>query len=285
MSKAVPGRIVVSLLVSLSFGCGHGASPAALAQGTNRDEAKSNTAAGTSLMHGTPLFLVASSATVSEAGELWIPFRSGTSLPGEAVSELGVSFDPLFLRIGGEQWSLLPERERENSGAFGIRTRLSAEQNGDAMIGFSTRPRTVTTKKDATTLRIHRHVKLLFHASRKAGQAPYASAALTARFGLQMEFVPLIDPLPLEVGAELPMRLRFDGPGLSRTLVQVQFLAAGDGQSSVHVHRRYSDQDGHFVLPIHAAGTWRLMATHQVQAKDGTIDRHFAEIVFRTGAK
>ena len=284
MKNAVPSSVSQCLLLFLALGCGHGEESGDTAQAVSEGAASGKTAPATS-MDGLPLFLIAPDQTVSETGELWIPFRLGATLPGVPVLELGASFDPLFFRIGGEQWSLSPEQEVENTGAFGLLLRLDPKQRGDAMLGFSTRPRTIATKSAAVTLRIQRHVKLLFHVGLNGKDLPSDSAAVTARFGLKMEFVPLIDPLPLEIGAELPLRLRFDGPGLASVLVHVQFLAQGEGQEGVHVHSRYSDPDGHFVLPIHAAGIWRLTAMHQVRGSGGIIERHVAEIVFRTGEK
>lgn len=229
-----------------------------------------------------PLFLLAPSEAVPSSGGLWIPFRSGWTLPGDAVQRLDHSFDPLFFRIGGEQWSLLPGPVGD-AGAYGLRLRLGEKQRGDAMIGFSTRPRELAASEGGPAVRISRHVKLLFHIGRDRSDLPVASPALTARFGLKLEFVPLIDPLPLEPGAELPLRLRFDGPGLPRASVNVQFLPSGGGQESIQLAQRKSDAEGHFVLPIHAPGIWHLRAVHEVELPGGIVERHLAELVFRTG--
>ena len=89
---------------------------------------------------------------------------------------------------------------------------------GDALVGFSTVPRAVTRRGAGgrvEEISLRHHVKTLLFVSRTGRDLPQPSAALSARIGLALEIVPLLDPLPLLPGHDLPMQVRFEGPGLA----------------------------------------------------------------------
>jgi len=225
------------------------------------------------------LRVIAPYPAVPSDGVLWILFsREGREPLDEA------DFDPLVFRLAGEQWYLAPKLSGTGDEArWGVELELGA-RTGDAMLGFSTTAREVTRERDVRTrrVRVRRHFKSLFHVLGPGGDAPQPSAALTARFGFDLEIVPLSDPLPLGIGDELPVSVRFRGPGLAGVELGAGYRS-GDEFVTVKVER--TDASGTVVIPLSASGLWRLTAVHEIEADDGVVERHESELVFRTREK
>ena len=124
------------------------------------------------------------------------------------------------------------------------------------------------------------HVKSLFFVAADPSEVPISSAALSYRLGLQLELVPMVDPLPLLPGDTLPIQVRYDGPELANTEVTLAWHADRSGGLQP-VFRGTTDDVGSVDLPLAKAGHYRLTAIHEVHA--GRLVRHHATMTFYLG--
>ncbi len=257
-------RLAFHGLLLLAVSCSRGHGFWSMGSGHCGDPVHSSRTEGTR----PPLLLLPPSAADLAARE--VPLLRGFGPPGEAVRLPLPSFDPCVLRIGGRQWSLEPVFE-------GGRARLplgpAGEAFGDAVLAFD----------EGEIPGLRESGKLIFHLppAGKNGKAE-ASPAVTARFGLEFELVPLLDPLPLGAGAELPLSLRFRGPGLPGARVRASVLLPGSRKGFGVVFEGWTDASGMILLPLASDGVWILRAEHRV-LEEGRPLRFRTFLVFRTG--
>lgn len=83
---------------------------------------------------------------------------------------------------------------------------------------------------------------------------PRQAALVTRRLGLNLEIVPERNPLTLEPGQTLPVRVYFDGQPLGGALVKLTNLGAD--AKPVELHR--SDAQGRAVFSLPNQGTWLI---------------------------
>lgn len=233
-------------------------------------------------------FSLARSARVGE------PFRLELvrgAMPGGVVADsLDEAFDPFAMRLGGMQQLVEPDVAVGRAGVT-----LSFASTGDALVGFSTRPRACEVGGERVELA--QHVKCVLPVTERNGDVNPSSAAVAERFGLRLEIVPMIDPLPLLEGEQLPLRVRFDGPGLAGCTVRMQHRPRGGAAAADREHAAdgagadgaagsadaadsiaVTDGVGTVVLPVRGPGEYLVTAEH----RDGTrLD--WAALGFTTG--
>lgn len=150
------------------------------------------------------------------------------------------------------------------------------------MLGFSTSPRPVTRGSEREL--VTHHVKVLQFVSRDGRDLPRPSAAMAHRLGLRFEIVPMIDPLPLLPGDSLPIRLRFDGPGLEGVVVRVQ-LRRSDNDAVVEHFTGATDSVGAVNMTVGDPGRYLVTATHRVALAGAPDEVHVASLTFDVGVK
>ncbi len=192
-------------------------------------------------------------------------------LDGDPASNWPTPFDQFVVRINDTQ-ALIDPNDLASDAAT---VELHLDRVGDALVGFSTKPRPTT---DGTTCL---HGKLLFPVCATSGRRPPSSAAVSQRIGLTFELVPMIDPVPLLPGTELPLRLRFDGPALANARVEVAYRP--ETSERITTTTATTDAVGTAIVPIQGRGEYLLTATHQVSTGNA-IHRHSTSLYFQIGA-
>ena len=208
-----------------------------------------------------------------------LELRRGSRLDGIAAESLDETFDPFVVRLGGMQRTIEPDVQDGRAGVS-----LVLDSVGDALVGFSATPRSVSLGGQRVWL--SQHVKTVFPVTRGPGDVPQPSASVSHRIGLDFEVVPLVDPVPLLAGDELPLRVRFRGPALANCTVRLHRVAgaAGNGNDAED-HVAVTDPVGTAVLPIGGAGTYLVTASHRVAHADGPDELFWAALTFTTGEK
>ncbi len=91
------------------------------------------------------------------------------------------------------------------------------------------------------------------------------SASATAKFGHRLEMIPLVDPAFLTVGADLPLRVTFDGAGLNGVPITMTVPAsAGETEGEQPADNLQSNTSGGINVKINRAGRWTITVQHQV---------------------
>lgn len=85
------------------------------------------------------------------------------------------------------------------------------------------------------------------------------AAGFDQQVGLRLEFIPGQDPLALDAGGTLPVRLLFEGKPLAQALV----VARSEARPLEAVKVR-TDADGRALLPLAASGRWMVKTVHMV---------------------
>jgi hypothetical protein len=219
-----------------------------------------------------PLLLLPPSKEEALDGPVDLRLRRGERLPGLRAGLLP-HFDSAALRISGEQRTLEAATLRGREGFYFSFDRLR-RISGDAAFAFATVPENGV--QDCG--------KVLFVLPASRRSRPKASPAITARFGVEFEIVPLLDPLALGPGAELPIRLRFRGPGISGVLLKAEVWALGERKTSGQVFEGISDASGMVLVPIRVAGLVVLRARYLEDLGKGRNLLHRTFLSFRVGA-
>lgn len=98
------------------------------------------------------------------------------------------------------------------------------------------------------------------------------SASATAKFGHRLELIPMVDPAFLTVGADLPLRIKFDGAGLQGIPVTLSTPAGSDGadknQSSEELK---ANSSGGVNVRINRPGKWTITVQHEVPIDLGLV--------------
>ena len=205
-----------------------------------------------------PLLVLPPAPGMALEGPVDLQLLEGSLLSGaEPLVELP-TLDSAALRIGGEQRTLGLSALAGRAGlffAFDRRRRVS----GDAAFAFQALPRGGFLDSG----------KVLFSLPQDRRSRPEASPAITARFGTELEIVPLLDPLVLGPGAELPVRIRFRGPGLAGARLSAEVQALGARKSAGVTFSAESDASGMVLVPIRSAGLWVLRTEKADKGADG----------------
>ncbi|GEM_PF-2752460 len=217
-----------------------------------------------------PLLLLPPSREAAMDGPVDLLLRRGEGIPGVEALALPPRFDSAALRIGGEQRSLELATLLGRRGfffSFDRKRRIS----GDAAFAFAALPE----------FGVQDCGKVLFSLPDSDRHMPSASPAITARFGIELEIVPLLDPLALGPGAELPVRVCFKGRGLWGLHLSAEVLPLGRRVSSGRVFEGVSDESGMVLVPLRVLGLWVLRAEYRErgaekgQASEGLLHRTF----------
>lgn len=225
-----------------------------------------------------PLYLIPETSPALVGRETRFTFHRGVLGANRILDRISVEFDPFMARVGGSQRNLLVADVVE--GRAGVTHRFDLP--GDALIGFSTRPRLVEAGGERVLL--SHHAKALQFVSRDGRDLPRTSAAMSHRLGLFFEVVPMTDPLPLLPGDSLPIRLRFNGPGLTTVPVRVQMVPAKGGAVREHFAGK-TDQVGAVHMVIGEPGRYLVTATHRIDRGAEPDEVHVASLTFQVGAK
>ena len=94
----------------------------------------------------------------------------------------------------------------------------------------------------------------------------------------------MMDPLPLLPGDQLPLRVRFDGPGLAGAVLEVQRAPPAGGDAE-HEFRGQTDAVGTVVLPIRQAGRYLVTVEHEPDPLRSPRELHRGVLLFDVGAK
>ncbi|MAE77532.1 MAG: hypothetical protein CMJ85_11770 [Planctomycetes bacterium] len=216
------------------------------------------------------------SGTLAVGGQVWVAFRRGASLPGEAVHDALARFDYVPFRLGGDQTHVEPA---VRAGELGLALTVG-DRRGSSLIGFTTEPRLIRigSADKPQVVRLFEHGVLCLHLRRGTWELPEPSPVVANRFGFGLEFAPVFDPLTMQAGDELLLRLRF-GEGVVGVEVVAEQIPAGE-RDAVEVFRGKTEAEGVVRVPIRRAGLWRLSAQHRVAD-----ELHRATLVFRTGER
>lgn len=210
-----------------------------------------------------PLFLLP--PTPQSEGRVFVPFD------GYREDE---RFDYACVRVHGEQWLLETERQ---DGAPGLLAELGTRR-GTSIFSVAAEP-----ASDMSGQRVERSAKALAYIRRGAWAEPEGSPAVSARFGSTLEIVPLVDPHTLQAGDELPLRVRFRGPGLEgATLVAVH----ADGDTRREWFRGETESAGQLDVKLVRSGLWLLSVQHREEASERSPRTvHVATLSFRIGER
>lgn len=186
-------------------------------------------------------------------------------------------FDPFALRVGGFQDNAV----RVSVGDDGVGALLTPAQAGDTMVGCSTQAVRGHYRGELVSL-VH-HAKSLFFVAGDGVESPVASAALTSRMGLDLEIVPMIDPLPLLPGETLPLQVHFQGEALTDAPITVRWAARGGTEVAAELAR--TDAVGAVHVPIPAPGLCLVSVVHDRPGSGAGRTVHTASLTFRVGAR
>lgn len=231
-----------------------------------------------------PLYILPPrTSVVPEAGRVWLPFRRGV-FPGASVDELGLRFDYLTFRTGGEQWVVEPARGEDG---LGVSVDVG-KRRGGSVLAFTTVPRRVdiaSPEGRSETKLVSEHVKVCMHLREGPWQPPQPSPAVAARFGFPLEIAVSSDPLALLPGDEMQLRVRFHAPVEGALLIAEQIPNDGGGDP-IEVFRGPVDKTGRARIAVTRPGLWRVRTEIEEPAtEERPAHLHRAMIVFRTGEK
>ncbi len=229
------------------------------------------------------LVVVAQIATAGELSPLvtpptWTPRVAQPvvlTLPAEVARSVSPEHVRLIVRSRGAQRLITPETSA-GSGA-GI-WRFTPNHQGTCVIATVIEP-----PVDSTTGAVFRYEKLFLQVAPEdpAALAPKSpSASATARFAHRLELAPLVDPACLLVGADLPLRVKFEGVNLTgvRVIARCQPVRPSSGSSPpantngvsndrpgaarAGVHRLTTNQSAAVNVPIDRPGLWTITTEH-----------------------
>lgn len=182
----------------------------------------------------------------------------------------GEGLDFAAVRVHGEQWYL---EERVEGGLRFLEAELG-ERRGTSIFALESRP-----MHGVDGRRVVRSAKALCYVPRGAWAEVEASPAACARFGTALEIVPLRDPLTVQLGEALPIRVRFQGPGLSgATVVAVH----EEGDAREVVSQGTTATVGELDVEIARAGLWHLIVEHLHEDGDA-VTAYVSTMSFRIG--
>ncbi|HVP10268.1 MAG TPA: DUF4198 domain-containing protein, partial [Phycisphaerae bacterium] len=105
------------------------------------------------------------------------------------------------------------------------------------------------------------------------------SASTIARFAQRLELCPMVDPLCLLIGADLPVRVKFDGADLKGATVAAKVEPAGGGPSTTLTF--ITNDSAAVNVPVTTPGLWMVAIEYRPEAGDqGKSDRFVATMMF-----
>ena len=107
---------------------------------------------------------------------------------------------------------------------------------------------------------------------------------ITAKTGQKIEILPLVDPLRLRRGDDLPVRVYYEGVKVKGGRVTASVYRNGLGGPGVEINAaRPTDAHGTTWLPVTHTGTWVVRFIHRVRDgsnTDADPARYVAELIF-----
>ena len=208
--------------------------------------------------------------------------------------------DPFLARLDGWQRNDLADAATAAGSSapdLGV-VEVTFPSSGHALLALSTKPRIVRWHDagGARDVKLRQHVKHVCAVRDpapvvgEAGGAP--SPAVTAAVGFDVELVPLVDPLRLQAGDELPLRLKGAGDGAVLRVRRRAALGARTAEASPRTEpgqRQPLDEqmadvpcrDGTALVPLPSAGAYVLSLVDGSHARDVV---HVAALTFTIGA-
>ena len=216
-----------------------------------------------------PLFVLPPQARIAADEEVLCAILVGKELvaPGHAFFE--ALLDPSSAMCGGSRANEV--RARAKGADWFLPVRFTSA--GDGIVGFSVR---APAADGAIASRVWTHAKCVVPvvAGSAAGEGAFAR-----RLGLEVEIMPMVDPTVLQVGDELPLRVRSNSGGSGRAELTVWAKRADEAGVARQVFRARTDADGNLSLPLREVA-WHLVAV-RLEASDAT--RHSSTLTFHNG--
>jgi hypothetical protein len=240
--------------------------------GESRDQAVATPASLAGADH--PLLLLPDGPRAQVGRPFRLSFHGGGGIDGPVVTRLLDVFDPCMARVGGHQMNVL--EPDVVGGQAGLTVKMP--DDGNAMVGYSTKSRILQWRGER--VRFSQHVKSLFIVARTARGVPVSSAAMSYRLGLRLEIVPMVDPVPLLPGDELPLQVRLDGPELDGAELVFHWRPRGDDAESREVFRGRTDDAGTVVVPIRKPGRYVATVVHREPGSSRPADSAPREVLW-----
>ncbi len=218
------------------------------------------------------------------------------TLPAEVARSVSPEHVRLIVRSRGAQRLITPETTAGSGTAI---WRFTPHREGTCIIATVIEP-----PADSAAGATFRYEKLFLLVAPEdpAALAPKSpSASATARFAHRLELAPLVDPACLLVGADLPLRVKFEGGNLTgaRVIARCQPVRSSPGSSPsantnvgssdlpraarASVHRLTTNQSAAVNVPIDRPGLWTITTEHRPAGKkpgDGGPARFVATMMF-----
>ncbi len=218
-------------------------------------------------------------------------------LAGEATASIAAQDVRVIVRSRGAQELI----EAQPAGESGLLVwRFGPRHEGTCVVASRIEPSSSTAGD-----RTFRYEKLFLRVAPEDPEARIVvrpSASATARFGHRLELAPLVDPAALLVGADLPVRVKFDGLNLQGAAVVVRCqpgrgapsdAARQDGRDSSVDARKpaapprtlhlKTNKSASVNIPIREAGLWTITVEHRPAGDvpdGGGADRFVATMMF-----
>ncbi len=172
----------------------------------------------------------------------------------------------------------------------GAQQRLEPVKSVDGKLTYRTTPQHAATYMVATTIeppadaaeRTWRFEKWFF---RLPGPDASGSASATARFPQTLELTPLVDPMHVPLGTDLPIRVKFNDADLKDAKLRVQKPTRANEPPAV-IEAPATNAQGLTNIRIDAAGVWTLSLVHTAareRAPDAKPDRFESVMTFAAG--
>lgn len=168
--------------------------------------------------------------------------------------------------------AVLPRSLRESPASF--RRYLTLEGAPEALERYE---RAGLLPTDSITRRYAKYAKAIA----EVGAA--GPRAFQRRAGHPLEFVPVVDPSTVAIGAPLRIRMIYDGKPLAHAKGHASAASGTAADSAFHAVEFETDAAGEFQLVLAAAGLWNVRALHIVPAPKGSgadWDVHWATLVW-----
>lgn len=190
-----------------------------------------------------PLFLLPEGSAAAGTPVALRIVTGALATPQPVATDLLQASDAGIARLGGSQQNgLAPLAAADGAARFDH----AFAHGGDALLGVELR----------TTDGTWHSCKHLRFVHQGGLQRPVSSAALAARIGHGLELVPMVDPLPLQPGDLLPVRVLRAGPAVEGARVQIQHASLAQPLAAV------ADRGGIARIAIQGRGLHLLTVTH-----------------------
>jgi len=200
---------------------------------------------------------VASAAAIPDIGQPLEWQLEGVAAEAAACGEVRV-----VVRSRGEQGRITATAEAISEAGL---WRFTPQQEGTYVIATVCEPPTITGSNIERLYYYEKQFVRVGPTEPDSLGATGPSASATAKFGHRLELIPMVDPAFLTVGADLPLRVQFDGAGLHGIPITLTVPAsAGATEGEQPADNLKSSTPGGFNIHISHAGKWTVAVQHQV---------------------